>query len=505
MLVKSPILVGVKRTQGQEGSLPETQLSSASDSELEFLQVGWDGGDDDPLCPRSFSKPKKWMIVAIVSMACFCVTAASSVYTSTYQQMEESFGNSRRVSVLGLSLFVLGIGCGPLFFSPLSEFFGRRPVYLVAWSLYVIWTIPQAVANNITTMLVARFLAAFSGSTFLAVAGGTVGDLFSKDQLQYPMAIFTVSPFIGPCIGPVIGGFINYNTHWRWTYYVMLMWSFALLMAIAFLVPETFHPAILRQKAKILRQSTGDSRWRAPIEEQDKSILVAVSRSLKRPFQLLVFEPMCLSLCIFSALLLGILYLFFGAFPLIFHTHHQFNLWQVGLSFLGIGVGLILGVLTDPIWSRIRLHYVSKLAESTGKPSDGEPEFRLPPAIFGSLLVPLGLFMFAWTTYTSIHWIVPITGSAIFGMGNILVFTGIFAFLVDAYPDYAASALAANACVRCVFAAAFPLFGNEMYLALGFQWASSLLAFLTLAMVPFPFLFFKYGKTIRSKSRMAKN
>ncbi|VUC32560.1 unnamed protein product [Clonostachys rosea] len=505
MLAKSPVVVAVKRAQCHEESPPETQISSSSDSEPESLQVGWDGGDDDPLCPRSFSKPKKWLIVAIVSMACFCVTAASSIYTSTYQQMEESFGNSRKVSVLGLSLFVLGIGCGPLFFSPLSEFFGRRPVYLVAWSLYVIWTIPQAVATNIVTMLVARFLAAFSGSTFLAVAGGTVGDLFSKDQLQYPMAIFTVSPFIGPCIGPIIGGFINYNTHWRWTYYVMLMWSVLLLVAIAFLVPETFHPAVLRRKAKLLRQSTGDSRWRAPIEEQDKSILGAVGKSLKRPFQLLIFEPMCLSLCIFSALLLGILYLFFGAFPLIFHTHHHFNLWQVGLSFLGIGVGLIAGVLTDPVWSRVRLHYVSILAESSGKPSNGEPEFRLPPAIFGSLLVPLGLFVFAWTTYPSIHWIVPIVGSAVFGMGNILVFTGIFAFLVDAYPDYAASALAANACVRCVFAAAFPLFGNEMYVTLGFQWASSLLAFLTLAMVPFPFLFFKYGKRIRSKSRMAKN
>jgi hypothetical protein len=126
---------------------------------------------------------------------------------------------------------------------------------------------------------------------------------------------------------------------------------------------------------------------------------------------------MCLSLCIFSALLLGILYLFFIAFPLIFRTHHQFNLWQVGLSFLGIGIGLIIGVLTDPVWSRIRLHYVSKLVESTGEPSNGEPEFRLPPAIFGSLLVPPGLFMFAWTTYPSIHWIVPIIGSAIFGTG----------------------------------------------------------------------------------------
>lgn len=167
-------------------------------------------------------------------------TCASSIYTSTYQQMESEFGNSRIVSILGLSTFVLGIAFGPMFFSPLSEFYGRRPIYLVAWTMYVIWIIPQAVAQNIQTMIVTRFLDGFAGSTFLAVSGGTVGDLFARNELQYPMQIFTIAPFIGPCAGPLIGGFINYNVDWRWTYYVLIIWSFGLLMAIIFLVPETY-------------------------------------------------------------------------------------------------------------------------------------------------------------------------------------------------------------------------------------------------------------------------
>lgn len=154
--------------------------------------------------------------------------------------MEAEFGNSRLVSILGLSLFVLGIACGPLLFSPLSEFYGRRPIYLVAWTVYVIWIVPQAVARNIETILIARFLDGFSGSTFLAVSGGTVGDLFAKHELQLPMAIFSVSPFLGPCIGPLIGGSINYNLNWRWTYYCLLMWAFALLVAIVVFIPETY-------------------------------------------------------------------------------------------------------------------------------------------------------------------------------------------------------------------------------------------------------------------------
>ena len=162
------------------------------------------------------------------------------MYTSTYQQVETVFHNSRLVSILGLSLFVLGIALGPMFFSPLSEFYGRRPIYLVAWSMYVIWIIPEAVGQNIQTVLVGRFLCGFSGSTFLAVSGGTVSDLFSRDKLQAPMAIFSVAPFLGPVAGPILGGFINYNINWRWTYYVMLIWAGSLLILIVFVVPETY-------------------------------------------------------------------------------------------------------------------------------------------------------------------------------------------------------------------------------------------------------------------------
>ncbi|KAM5360478.1 hypothetical protein ACJZ2D_013707 [Fusarium nematophilum] len=452
---------------------------SGGEPEKDPFEVGWDNGDRDPL------------------------TAASSIYTSTYSQMEAEFGNSRIVSTLGLSLFVLGIALGPMFLSPLSEFYGRRPIYLVSWSMYVIWIIPQAVAKNMATMLVGRFLDGFSGSAFLAVSGGTVGDLFAIQELQAPMLMFSIAPFIGPSIGPLIGGFINYNTDWRWTYYILLIWGFGLLLAIVFLVPETYHPIVIRNKARQTRKETGDDRWKAPNEKVQKSVVSAIGHSLLRPFQLLIFEPMCLNLCIFSAILLGILYLFFGAFPLVFRNVYGFNLWQIGLTFLGILVGMVLAAGLDPVWHRIRSNLIRRLTEETGVQGGSEPEFRLPPAILGSVLVPAGIFMFGWSCYPWVHWIVPVIGSAIFGAGTLLVFSGIFTFLVDAYPQYAASALAANAFVRCAFAAAFPLFGNQMYEKLNYHWASTLLAFLTVAMMPFPYIFFRYGKRIRAKSRFA--
>lgn len=154
-------------------------------------------------------------------------TCTSSLYTSTYSQLQPEFGTSRLVCTLGLSLFVAGLGTGPMILSPLSEvrhvcvcvcvcclpvwlqetrsiscesrltyrrqFYGRRPIYIGSFSFFLIWMIPCALARNIQTMLVARFLDGLAGSAFLSVAGGTVGDMFAKHvscHLSLPFFFF---------------------------------------------------------------------------------------------------------------------------------------------------------------------------------------------------------------------------------------------------------------------------------------------------------------------------
>ncbi|KAF7185279.1 Efflux pump atB [Pseudocercospora fuligena] len=388
-------------------------------------------GEDDPYNPKNLPTGRKWLIVIIISASSLCVTCASAMYTSTYKQLEQEFHVSREVATLGLTTFVCGLGLGPMFLSPLSEFYGRRIVYICAFGMYLIWLIPCAVANNITCMLFVRFFDGLAGSAFLSVAGGTVRDMFRKDQLSAPMMVYTASPFVGPELGPVMGGFINQYTDWRWTFYVLIIWAGVQWLLLVTFVPETYAPVLLRRKAIKLRQETGDQRWKAPIEIMNRSVLRTVLWSCIRPFQLLFFEQMCLNLCLLSAILLGILYLFFGAFAVVFQNNHGFNEWQTGLTFLGIFVGMLAGVSCDPLW---RKNYIRLVENNDGV---SEPEFRLPPTILfiinrGALIVPVSLFGFGWTTFSFVHWIVPIVFSIFFGLGNIFCFSGIFTFLVEA-------------------------------------------------------------------------
>lgn len=104
----------------------------------------------------------------------------------------------------------------------------------------------------------------------------------------------------------------------------------------------------------------------------------------------------------------------------------------------------------------------------------------------GGLLVSLGLFWIAFTTFSSIHWIVPILGSVPFGLGISYVFTSTFTYLITAYRPIAASALASNTALRLSFAAIFPLFADQMYARLGTVGATALLGGLTAVMAPLP-------------------
>lgn len=321
---------------------------------------------------------------------------------STYAGIQAEFGISQEVAILTVSLFVLGLSMGPLLLGPSSELWGRNRVYYASLGAFFLLNFPVAFADNAAVHFIFRFLTAFAGSAFLSVAGGSVSDMFDAATIGAPMALFSQSPFLGPVLGPVCAGFINQNTSWRWTYYLVLIWSFGQLVALVVFAPETHGPTLLKRKAAAKRRDTGDDRWMALAERNPIQMLPALRKSVVTPFALMRDEPMVVALNLWTAVLLAILYLdvrrpsplsdpaasssdlctALDARPVQRHSDrlppcvcrtclvgrpfrsdpphphapatevHGFNQQCSGLAFLGLGVGIVGSSAFLPLWKR---------------------------------------------------------------------------------------------------------------------------------------------------------
>jgi hypothetical protein len=194
----------------------------------------------------------------------------------------------------------------------------------------------------------------------------------------------------------------------------------------------------------------------------------------------------------------GILYLCFTAYPIVFRDIRGWSLGLSGLAFLGIGIGVLVTIACEPLVRRLINNH--KVDPETGKV---HPEAMVSFVCICSILIPIGELWFAWTCApASIHWIVPLLAGIPFGAGNTGVFIYASNYLTHSYGMYAASALAGNSVIRSVLGGVLPLVGSYMYDSLGPNWAGTLLGLLEVAIVPIPFVFYKYGHKIRMKSNL---
>lgn len=200
---------------------------------------------------------------------------------------------------------------------------------------------------------------------------------------------------------------------------------------------------------------------------------------------------------LYISVVYAIMYLTFYAFPFSF-SHGRGWKHQIGsLPFLSMLVGILTACAAVAVYSN---KYYQPRLKARGSVL---PEDRLPPVMFGSILLPIGLFWFAWTSSRTIIWVPQIISGFFIGAGIMLIFTNGIVFLVDIYLQSSASALAANTFIRSAAAAGLPLAAPAMYNKLGVAWATSLLGFICVALIPAPFLFYRYGETLRRKSSFA--
>nr|CDP27259.1 Putative Polyamine transporter [Podospora anserina S mat+] len=457
-------------------------------------------GPDDPLHAQNWPMAKKLLTATMLGYTTMIASFGSSIFSAATRAVAADFGVSPDVSLLGVSLYVLGFATGPTFWAPLSELKGRRLPLVASMFGFTIFNLACGTAKDLQTVLITRFFAGFFGACPLAVVAAVFSDMFDNRTRGMAITVFSMTVFTGPMLAPFIGGFMveDESIGWRWTaYLIAIMGAVAFIIDLIFL-EETYPPVILVSKAAELRRRTLNWGIHAKQEEIEIDVKELITKNFSRPMRLLFCEPIVTLLSVYMAFIYGLLYLFLTAYPFVFMGVHGMSAGVAGLTFFGMIIGQIIAgvtVLMQQPW------YARKLAANNGVPV---PEWRLPSVIAGGVAFAIGLFWFGWTGFTKdIHWIWPTLSGLMTGFGIASIFLQALNYLVDSYLMFAASAIAGNTFLRSLAGAAFPLFARYMFEGMGTQWASTLLGCIGVALVPIPVIFYMYGDRIRAKSAYA--
>lgn len=301
---------------------------------------------------------------------------------------------------------------------------------------------------------------------------------------------------LGPILGPILSGFAGPALGWRWVFWIALIVA-VVCLPLLFVLPETFGPVLLAQRAAKLRIETGNPNIFAPKDLEKTGFKQMATVTLTRPIRMLMFEPIVSATCAYVSLAYSIFYMLFQSFPLIYGGIYDFSLGISALMFLPIAVGSLIATFGFIYFD----HVLQRAKDSNKAWTTREEARRLPLAFLGGPLIVISMFWLGWSSRADVHWVVPFLAGVPFGMGFLFIFMALLNYLADAYQIFAASAMAAASCCRSICGAVLPLAAGKMYRTLGIAWATSLLGFLSMAMCGIPVLFWFYGDKIRDRSR----
>lgn len=478
-------------TEGERNSYEGEPRENQEPQELKF-------SDDDPDNPKAWSRRKRLTNVFIIAFMAIVSPLASSMFTPGITQIADDLNTTEEAIIATTTGFVIFLGIGPLVLAPLSETFGRRKVYIWSFAIFTLLQIPTALSPNAGCLIAVRTISGFFGSVGIANGGGTINDMYDSHERAGIFGWYLLGPLLGPSLGPLFGGIIVTRLGWRWIYWILaIVCAFNTSIGFFFL-RETYAPVLLKWRKERLQQEEGGKYTYDG--EDNRPIWQKLRQSLKRPIVIFI-QPIVLVMSLYQALVFGTTYSIFTNLQKIFaEMPYYFNSEQVGLLYLAPGLGFLLSVWF--IIPKIDTVYNRLTEKNNGK---AIPEYRLPLANIGAVLVPVSLFWFAWTVEYRLHWTVCMLATVFYGLGQVLIFNTVQNYYIDSFSKYAASAIAGGSVFRSLAGGVVPLFAPPMFEKIGYGWGISVFAFLGIAIAPAPLVFYYYGPKIRERFPLTLN
>ncbi|EPX71703.1 spermidine family transporter [Schizosaccharomyces octosporus yFS286] len=443
----------------------DTTLQQSSECSVVFPDKHFlvDFEIDDPERPKNWPYWKKLMHTALYGMTTFAAQFNSTTMSPTSKHLINTYHIDEEVATLATSLYVLGIAFGPMIFAPFSEMNGRKIGVFLPFFISIVLTAGTASSDNVAAIMCTRFFSGLFAGAPIVSTGGVLADLWNPAERATALVFYSFFVLSGADFGPIISSLLSNgsNTAWRWPlWFMVIIESFILLVNMA-VIDETYVPVILSRKARSLRLSTKNWGLHAAHDQYKLDVKEFVTFHLLRPLAMLA-TTIVFFIALFASYVYGLLYVILTTIPYTFSLSRNWKGTISTLPMIPVFIGVIIGGVLNMLWNK---RYAKLLSESGG---GSLPEQRLPLMMMCGWFMPAGIFVFAWTSDANIHWIAPFIGITMIGIGYFIIFQGCLNYLVDAFSNFAASAIAANTFARSIFAGTFPLFSRIMFKKLEF-------------------------------------
>ncbi|KAF1800206.1 major facilitator superfamily domain-containing protein [Mucor lusitanicus] len=426
--------------------------------------------------PRQYSPARKKFIVFIVALGGIYGPLSTLIYLPGILQMARDLNASIEAINATMSAYVALAGLTPLFWSSISDTYGRRPVYMMSISIGIVASILCASSNNIAMLIVFRALQASGASSGQTLGAGSIGDVFDIADRGKAYGVFFIGPLLGPSLGTLIGGFLCEFLGWQSTFYFTAIFGGVVLVLVAFFLPET-----VRKTRPAVQKGKGSSVF--------KNLRVAFA-----PMIVMLGDPTILIMTLYGSIIFASLFFLNPTITDTFQTLYNYNSWQVGLCYLCLGVGMICGSVLSGIYSD---RIIRDLRNRRGS-ENVYPELRLKAVYPSFILIPAGFLIYAWTTEKHVAAYGPLIGLFVYAVGQMFAVNPSSVYYVDSKPGRSASAVSLNNCARSLLGAIVTIFSTSCVRSAGPGIVFTVLAAISVVNIVFVLLVKVYGRKWRT-------
>jgi multidrug resistance protein len=470
-----------------------------------------------------FTRKQKIFIVTMASAAGFFSPLSANIYFPALNTLASELHVTNELINLTLTSYMIFQGIAPTIFGDLADMSGRRPVYILAFTIYIAANIGLALQNTYAALFILRCLQSTGSSATIALANGVVADVASSSERGTYISWASAGPMIGPTIGPILGGIIAQYLGWQWIFWFLAILAGLYMIVFLLLFPETGRNVVgngsippqrwnyslisylqTHRAAKHAQNSEEDALQRTTTYQREAAIALARQRRLRwpNPFKTLriIGEKDVALILFYNAIVYTAFYDVTASLPYIFQQTYHFNDLQIGLAFIPFGVGCMSATFLN---GRIMDWNYRRVAKQAGISIDrkrGEDMRRFPiekarlqvvfPMLYLGNLMLLG---YGWAMDRNAPLAAPLVLTFFIGLFLTGAFNVLSTMLVDLYPQRPSTATAANNLVRCGLGAAGTAVIIQMVNAMGRGWCFTLIALVVFALSPMLWIELKYG------------